>query len=184
MEDFTTRTFTSWGVGQKAKNNGVILFVFPKSHKMRLEVGYGLEGVIPDATAKSIITHEITPAFRAGNFDGGVTQGIDAVLAAARGEYQATDHTVAVGTTMAVIFLFFVGLIVLFGYLVRKSQSYTYDKRGRRRHTTGWGTWLALAAANSSSSSSSGSWSSSSSSSGGFSGGGGDCGGGGASGSW
>ena len=55
MEDFTQRTFDSWGVGQKGKDNGVVLFVFPKSHKMRIEVGYGLEGAIPDATAKSIL---------------------------------------------------------------------------------------------------------------------------------
>jgi uncharacterized protein len=93
MEDFTQRTAEAWGVGQKSRNNGAVLFIFPKDHKMRIEVGYGLEGAIPDATAKTILDREITPAFRAGDFDRGVTRGVDAILRAARGEYRGTGRT-------------------------------------------------------------------------------------------
>lgn len=67
MEDFTQRTAEAWGVGQKATGNGAVLFLFPGSRKLRIEVGYGLEGAMPDVVAKRIIEREIVPAFRAGD---------------------------------------------------------------------------------------------------------------------
>ena len=74
VQDYTLRMFRAWGVGQKDKNNGVALFVFVQDHKLFLQVGYGLEGVLPDALGKRIIDEQITPRFKAGDFDGGLTR--------------------------------------------------------------------------------------------------------------
>ena len=95
IEDYTVRVARSWQVGQKNKNNGAVLFVFVQDHKMFLQVGYGLEGVLPDALCKRIIDEQITPRFKAGDFDGGLTAGVQAILAATKGEYKGTGTTVA-----------------------------------------------------------------------------------------
>jgi len=95
IDDYTVRVARSWQVGQKGKNNGAVLFVFVQDHKMFLEVGYGLEGVLPDALCKRIIDEEITPRFKAGDFDGGLTAGVQAILAAVKGEYQGNGTTAA-----------------------------------------------------------------------------------------
>jgi len=92
---------------------------------MFIEVGYGLEGVLPDALCKRIIDEQITPRFRAGDFDGGLTAGVQAILAATKGEYRGTGTTVAeqgqaadthhgVGDVISTII--FILLIILFLY--------------------------------------------------------------------
>lgn len=95
IDDYTVRVAQSWKVGQKDKNNGAVLFVFTQDHKMFLQVGYGLEGALPDALCKRIVADEITPQFKAGNFDGGLTAGVNAILAATKGEYKGTGRTQA-----------------------------------------------------------------------------------------
>ena len=95
IEDYTVRVAQSWKVGQKDKNNGAVLFVFTQDHKMFLQVGYGLEGALPDALCKRIIADEITPQFKAGNFDAGLTAGVNAILAATKGEYKGNGQTAA-----------------------------------------------------------------------------------------
>lgn len=95
IEDYTVRVARAWDVGQKGENNGAVLFIFVQDHAMFLEVGYGLEGVLPDALCKRIIDQEISPRFHDGDFDGGVTAGVQAILAAVKGEYQGTGQTVA-----------------------------------------------------------------------------------------
>ena len=72
LEDFTVRAAQKWGAGQKKEDNGAILFVFTDDRQVRIEVGYGLEGALPDVTAKRIIDGEIVPRFRQGDFPGGV----------------------------------------------------------------------------------------------------------------
>ncbi len=139
MEDFTQRTAESWGVGRADDDNGAVLFVFRDDRKLRIEVGYGLEGAIPDATAKAILDREITPRFRSGDFDGGVTRGVDAILAAARGEYTGDGSTVgdlgdethpALGFFILLIFvLFFVGLL----RFVLQGVGDTFGPGGRTR---------------------------------------------------
>jgi hypothetical protein len=95
LEDFTIRTATAWRVGRKSLDNGAVLFVFVQDRKMRIEVGYGLEGAIPDVIAKRIISDEITPRFRNGDFDGGLSAGVNALMQAARGEYKGTGTTIS-----------------------------------------------------------------------------------------
>jgi uncharacterized protein len=95
IEDYTVRVARSWQVGQKDKKNGAVLFVFVQDHKMFLQTGYGLEGALPDALCKRIIDEEIAPRFKAGDFDGGLTAGVTAILQATRGEYKGNGTTVA-----------------------------------------------------------------------------------------
>ena len=95
IEDYTVRVAQAWKVGQKQKNNGAVLFVFIQDRKMFLQVGYGLEGALPDALAKQIIENELKPRFSGGDFDGGLSAGVAAILAATKGEYKGTGHTVA-----------------------------------------------------------------------------------------
>lgn len=92
LEDFTIRAAEKWKVGQKDKNNGVILFIFVDEHEIRIEVGYGLEGALPDATSELIIQQEIVPYFRASNYDEGVRHGIAAIIKSVAGEYTATEE--------------------------------------------------------------------------------------------
>jgi uncharacterized protein len=175
VADYTVRVFRAWGVGQKDKNNGAVLFVFIQDHKLFLQTGYGLEGVLPDALCKRIIDEQITPRFKAGDFDGGLTAGVQAILAATKGEYKGNGTTVAdrrQGGDSVVPIIVFVVIIVLFLMLRIRS----YRSGGVQYWGGGW------------SGGSSGGWSSGGGGfgggGGGFSGGGGSSGGGGAGGSW
>jgi uncharacterized protein len=172
IEDYTVRVAQSWKVGQQDKNNGAVLFVFTQDHKMYLQVGYGLEGVLPDALCKRIIADEITPHFKAGDFNAGLIAGVNAILAAAKGEYKGTGRTVAEKgpyTEFAPVFIFaFVFLIITLLGVFGRRGGLVYTGVGR----TGGG-W-----------SGGGGGGFSSGGGGGFSGGGGSFGGGGAGGSW
>ncbi len=94
IADYTHRIAQSWGVGQADRRNGAVLFVFVDDRKMFVQVGYGLEGAIPDATAFDITERRIKPRFRANDYEGGLAVGIDSLMKAARGEYQGTGKTV------------------------------------------------------------------------------------------
>ncbi len=177
MEDFTQRTAEAWGAGRKQQDNGLVLFVFPNSRKLRIEVGYGLEGAVPDALANRIINDDIVPSFRAGDMAAGIERGAAALMAAAKGEYRGTGQTVAeesadqgedswAGLVFLVIFL----VIVFIAWKRGHGLGGTSYGSGGRRDTffpSGGGF------------SSGGGFGG-----GGFSGGGGSFGGGGASGRW
>jgi len=85
VEDYATRVFASWKLGQKGKDNGVLVVIVPRDHKMRIEVGYGLEPTLTDVTAGRIIRNLMTPSFKAGDYDKGVTDGVTAVVAQLEG---------------------------------------------------------------------------------------------------
>lgn len=86
IEDYSIRIAEAWKVGNKNLDNGVILTVAPNKQRVRIEVGYGLEGVIPDAIANRIIEGLILPAFREGDFERGIVTGVSGILKAASGE--------------------------------------------------------------------------------------------------
>jgi uncharacterized protein len=179
IEDYTVRVAQAWKVGQQSKNNGAVLFVFVEDRKMFIQVGYGLEGALPDATCKRIIEDEIKPHFRNNDFDGGLSAGVDAILKATKGEYKGSGQTagqspgsqepgsfIALGV---VVFLF--ALVIFFIVKVRRAGGCWY---GMTLGSSGW-------------SSGGSGWSGGdggSSGGGGFSSGGGSFGGGGAGGSW
>jgi uncharacterized protein len=85
IESYANNVFHTWKLGQKGKDNGVLLLVVPNDRKMRIEVGYGLEGTLPDGAAGEIIRTWMTPAFKAGNYDKGVEDGVAAIVARLEG---------------------------------------------------------------------------------------------------
>jgi uncharacterized protein len=80
IETYANELFRHWLLGEKTKNNGVLLLVAPNEKKVRIEVGYGLEGTLTDALSKVVIAHAIAPRFKAGDFPGGITRGVDDVI--------------------------------------------------------------------------------------------------------
>jgi uncharacterized protein len=89
IEDYGYQLGRHWGIGQKQSNNGVLLIVAPKERKVRIEVGYGLEGVLTDALSHQIIQTAILPAFRKGDYQQGIVDGTKAIVAVLGGQYQA-----------------------------------------------------------------------------------------------
>lgn len=88
IEDYAVRLFEKWGIGQKEKDNGVLLLIAVRERKIRIEVGYGLEGAITDGTAGEIIRRIISPAFKEGHFEQGLVAGTEAILRLIANEYQ------------------------------------------------------------------------------------------------
>src|SRR6516164_4821527 len=80
IEPYANDLFRIWKLGEKTKNNGVLLLVAPKERRVRIEVGYGLEGTLTDALSKVIISNAIAPRFKTGDFDGGVARGVDDII--------------------------------------------------------------------------------------------------------
>lgn len=118
--DFSHRVATAWKLGTKASDNGVLLLIAIKERKIRLEVGYGLEGQLTDARSAQIIRNEIVPRFRSGDIPAGVTAGLLAVLHTIEGTYQApeqptdtrSDGDVVAHTVVAVVLGLFIGLLL------------------------------------------------------------------------
>ena len=173
IEDYTVRVAQSWQVGQKGKDNGAVLFVFVAEHKMYIEVGYGLEGALPDITAKQIVSDVIAPHLHQGDFDGGISAGVNAIIAATQGEYKGTGSTVGQrhqqtsDTLSSGVFLII--LILFIGFRIFAGGSRVFGSGGYYRGGGGFGGWSGGGGGGGG---------------GGFSGGGGSFGGGGAGGSW
>ena len=86
IEGYATRVFDAWKLGQKGKDNGVLVIVAPNDRKMRIEVGYGLEGTLTDAGASRIIREAMTPQFKSGNYEAGIQNGVAAIVEALEGQ--------------------------------------------------------------------------------------------------
>ena len=99
VEEFAVRVFEAWKLGQKGKDNGVLVVVAPKDRKLRIEVGYGLEGTLPDVAASRIIRNVMTPAFKNGDFDGGIEQGVAAIVAQLEGQATTAGTTASFADT-------------------------------------------------------------------------------------
>lgn len=86
-EDLAQKLYTAWHPGTKKNSNGVLVLIFPKEHIIRIQTGYGLEGALPDALCKRIIDEIMAPAFQRGDYSGGLSAGIAAIMKATAGEY-------------------------------------------------------------------------------------------------
>ena len=176
VADYTQRVAQAWGVGQKERRNGVILFVFIQDRKMFIQVGYGLEGALPDITAFDITEYKIKPHFRNGDYQGGIAIGIDSIFKAIRGEYKGSGKTIAEkhrggGASSIWFFIIFLIALIVISKMLRRLGGWGYSSRGGGPiffPTGGGGGW---------SSGGGGGFS-------GFGGGGGSFGGGGAGSSW
>ena len=176
ISDYGYQLGRAWGIGQKGMNNGALLIVAPTEHRVRIEVGYGLEPILTDAFSSVVISTQITPRFRKGDFDGGVTAGVDALIQQLSLETSVAEQKAAVaaqqlqrgnqddntGFPALIVFLVILFIIVRafggWGFL-----PFLFMGGGGGRG--GWGGGGGFGG-------------------GGFSGGGGSFGGGGASGSW
>jgi uncharacterized protein len=181
IETYANGLFRFWKLGQAQKNNGVLLLVAPVERKVRIEVGYGLEGTLTDALSSVIISSAVIPRFKTGDFSGGIQRGVDGIVSVLSGDTAGWQPVANVrsdgslGTEIfIVLFLLVVISIIVIGIVQNRRSGRTVRRNG--------GTVFVPA---SSSSHSSSYWSGGDSgSSGGFSGDGGSSGGGGASGSW
>jgi len=173
IEDWAVKAFEKWKVGRKGIDDGLVLFVMASDRKLRFEVGYGLEPVVPDAIAGRVINDVIVPRIQAGDRDGAINAGMDAVMTviggggvpAAPAEAQRNRGREGQPMTLGQLIVFgVIGLIILFVFITNPSLALyllaSILSGGGGRRGGGWG------------------------GGGGFSGGGGRSGGGGASGSW
>ncbi len=182
IDDYAVRLLTQWGLGQKGKDNGIVILVKPKTNdskgQVAISVGYGLEGVVPDAVAKRIVEYEIIPAFKNSENDKGIQNAVNVLMELTKGEYTADAYMKKTkksnwGGILAIIIF---GLFWLFPLFARK-RGRSFGGRGASSAIF----WGLGAGSFSNFSSGSGSFGSR----GGFGGfGGGMGGGGGASGSW
>jgi uncharacterized protein len=173
IEPYANQLFRAWKLGEAKKNNGVLFLIAPKEHKLHVEVGYGLEGTLTDATSKIIIANAVAPRFKAGDFDGGVSRGVDDIITTLttdssewqkRPELRAKDDASLLDSVAP--FLFIAIFLFIFWRVARRGGGLG----GGAIFTSGFG--------------GGGSFGGGSFGGGGFSGGGGSSGGGGASGSW
>jgi uncharacterized protein len=92
IEEYALKLFRDWQIGNKATNNGILIIAAIDDHKVRIEVGYGLEGAVPDIIANSIIMNDIAPAFRGADYYEGLDKATNSIIAAAAGEYKAPEN--------------------------------------------------------------------------------------------
>ncbi len=168
LEEYANETAIKNKIGTKKNDNGILFVVVKNDKKLRIEVGYGLEGALPDALASSIIRNVVVPYFKQNDFFDGISAGINAIILATKGEYKAEKHTHAHDSISGITTLIFIVFFII-----------TFFRRGRRSFGGpfffggfGGGGF------------SSGGFSGGGFGGGGFSGGGGSFGGGGASGGW
>jgi len=195
INDYAQRLGRAWGVGQKGKNNGVVLLVAIGDRKVAIQTGYGVEGVLPDIITHEIIQNDIRPNFKAGNYYAGLDAGTNDIIKYVKGEYKSPKKPQQQAKNIggsAIILIIIVVVILIIIFRNRGGGGHIIDSRGGAspfwwflggamlgRNSGGWGGF--------SGGDSGGSWGGGSSgdSGGGFGGfGGGDFGGGGSSGSW
>jgi uncharacterized protein len=185
IEPYANALFRAWKLGEKTKNNGVLLLVAPNEHRVRIEVGYGLEGTLTDAASKLIIVNAIAPRFKAGDFGGGIERGVDDIITVLttdasewqkKPELRADRQDTAFDALMP--FVVMVIFVIIIFAIMRPPQRGNFLSfllgvllsSGRGGGGYGGGNYS--------------DWGGGFSDGGGFSGGGGSSGGGGASGSW
>ena len=191
ISDYGYQLGRAWGIGDAERNDGIILLVAPNERKVRIEVGYGLEAVVPDGLAYDIVNKDILPRFKAGDMTGGIVAGADAIIrqielpseqqqqAIAQAEQAPQGDGIPIGTIIWILFILFFFILPLF------------RRRGGRRYGAGSAirdviVWNAIGSAMGSGSRhhGGGGFGGFGGGGGGFSGGGGSFGGGGASGGW
>jgi uncharacterized protein len=183
IEDFGYQLGRKWGIGQKGKDNGILLIVAPNERKVRIEVGRGLEPVMTDVLSKLIIDNAVLPEFRRGDYPAGIRAGVRDIKDVLLGDAEAVEERARVSqqntgpdTLQIILFHFWAGIVIYIVWAAYRSSLAVQGARGARRSgapvvvPSDSGDW-------------SGGWSGGGGG-GGWSGGGGDFGGGGSSGSW
>lgn len=137
IEDYAVKLFRDWGIGGSKHNNGVLLLIAANDHKIRIEVGYGLEGAITDVQSNDIIKNDLTPNFKDGNYYHGIDAAINSIEQAAAGEYKERgiqkDHSSGGGNVIG-----FIVIIIIIIFLVGGRNNRGGGMMSRR----GFGNWL------------------------------------------
>ncbi|BCR03895.1 hypothetical protein DESUT3_09640 [Desulfuromonas versatilis] len=170
LEEYALKVAEAWQIGQQGKDNGALLLIARDDRKIRIEVGYGLEGRLTDLLAGRIIDNEISPRFKAGDFDGGVIAGVAGMAEAMRGEYQGSGQSGGRKKQRSPF-----GLLLLLFFFAPLLMSMLGGPGLRRAHHRRGGFWIGGPPFGGGGGGFGG---------GGFSGGGGGFGGGGSSGGW
>lgn len=129
--DYAERLAETWKIGEKGKNNGVLLYVALKEKKIWIATGYGMEGALPDATVKVIIDKIIVPDFKTGQYLKGLDKGTDAIMQAAAGEFHPDKVTNSEGGAVGIVFVILL-IFIIYGIIVAKrgNRYNTYNGRG------------------------------------------------------
>jgi len=177
IEPYANELFRTWKLGEKTNNNGVLLLVAPNERRVRIEVGYGLEGTLTDALSQVIIANAITPRFKAGDYAGGITRGVDDIITVLTTDASEWQQRPSLRLDRApapahINWLAIVGIIIVLGLMI-VSPGFRWFILG-----------MLMSGRNSRGGGFSGGGFGGGQSGGGFSGGGGSSGGGGASGRW
>ena len=193
ISEYAVQLYNKWGIGQKDKNNGVLILIAKEDRKVFINTGYGIEGVLPDILCKRIVDRDILPNFKLNNYYEGIDAATNSIMSIVNGEYTADDYMKKGGkqnpSWFVIFMVFFIGFIVLFARIKYVSRY------ARMNNLAFWAAWALLNAA---ARKNRGSWNNFSGGSGwggggsggwggggGFGGfGGGSSGGGGAGGSW
>lgn len=144
--DYSYRLATKWGIGNKGKDNGVLMYIAFNDRKIFIQTGSGLEGALPDAVLKRIIENVITPAFRQNDYYGGLDKSVDIMMGLISGEFTADefvkDDTEIVGTIFIIIFLLIFIVIAILIYKCKKrgdcNDGGGYYDKGRYNTGGGW----------------------------------------------
>jgi uncharacterized protein len=170
IEEYGVGLGRAWHIGQQGANNGVILLVAPNEHKVRIEVGYGMEGVLTDALSSQIIRNVILPRFKANDFPGGITAGTDAIIAQLQAPPEAAEANLRQAAVQeqqvqsgrhrsrgAIAPLIIWGMIFLFIFLPALGAGLSGRRYGGRHRVSVWGPgqsgvgsglgWMAVGAA-------------------------------------
>jgi uncharacterized protein len=130
IEHYAVQLFEQWKIGKKGSDNGVLFLIARDEHKLRIEVGYWLEGALPDATAGKIISDIVTPQFKLGAYDRGVTEGVDAILKTIQGEpmrepVKSDSNLVGllIGNAQVLLFILY-GVFMFFASVLGRSKSW------------------------------------------------------------
>lgn len=175
IREFGIKTLELNKIGQKGKDNGILLLIAKDDRKVSIEVGYGLEGVLTDAICDQIIRNEIRPEFKDGNYTKGISAAIQTIILVTKGEYTAEGKKGKKSGWFGVVIVLAVIIFAIFG--ASRGRQYGVTSSGYRRHNDWWGGGFGGGFG-------SGGGFSGGGGGGGWSGGGGSFGGGGASGSW
>ncbi|BBL99982.1 YgcG family protein [Microbulbifer sp. GL-2] len=175
IEEYANLLAREWKLGHKDKNNGILFLIAPNERKIRIEVGYGLEGALTDALASNIIQTKVLPKFRVGNFADGVEAGVQSIIAASKNEYVAEPIETKKDRRIAFLVGLFLILVMLHLFSTSVFSSAVHGRNYKRGRFGGYYGTGGFGGSYSGSGGGAG---------GGFSGGGGGFGGGGASGGW
>jgi len=133
VEDYAVKLFREWGIGGSKHNNGVLILVARDDHKIKIEVGYGLEGAITDVMSKDIIENDLAPNFRNGDYYRGFDQATNSLARAAVGEYKERGTRTSDdngGSSLIKFIIIFIIVIIILGGRGRRGGGGMFSRRG------------------------------------------------------